>query len=261
MNETQMFRARMQDLAKRAYQQNTYTYSGFLTPAQLADFDEIRNGINYMDYQTFGGVEICERQMIGFGSEAMFGYEGIWPIAVLLIEPLSMKFAEALSHRDFLGALMNLGIERDVCGDILVRDKRAYLFCEERIAPFIEEHLTKIRHTHVQVKILKQGIAQSDHDLEALEDLKPVLEDLSVIVAAPRFDAIIAAVTKQSRSDVLSHFRAGHVALNGRLCERNALVLKSGDIFSVRGFGKYQFFGEGVVTRKGRVHVFLKKYV
>ena len=66
--------------------------------------------------------------MVRFGSERMFGYEEPFPISVLRIEPLINKFAEELGHRDYLGAVMNLGMERDVIGDILIRDKSAYMF-------------------------------------------------------------------------------------------------------------------------------------
>ena len=61
------------------------------------------------------------------------------------------KFAEELGHRDYLGAVMNLGMERDVIGDILIRDKSAYMFCMDNIAGYIQANLEKIRHTSVKV--------------------------------------------------------------------------------------------------------------
>lgn len=94
-----------------------------------------------------------------------------------------------------------------------------------------------------------------------IEDLKPVLEDIHAIVSAPRFDAIVAAVTKCSRNETLDIFRAKKVTRNGRIEERNSLVLKDGDSFSVRGYGKFRYCGAGSETRKGRVNIYLKKYI
>ncbi len=255
MNDEDLLKSRIKDLADKSYKQNIYTYSGFLTPAELSLVEEMKTELSHVDYETFGGCELCDRQMVGFGSERSMGYEGVWPIVIIKVEPLIDKFADELTHRDFLGAVMNLGIERNVFGDILVKDgKRAYIFATESIAEFILDNLTKIKHTNVRCSIV-------DSDVDNLEDLKPTLVDMDVIVASPRFDAIVGGVTKVSRSEALNLFKAKKVTLNGRLCERNSMTLKDGDIFSVRGYGKFMFCGSGNETRKGRVYVHLKRYV
>ncbi len=254
MNEDSILKARLKDLATRSYKQNVYTYTGFLTPAELSLLEDIREDIRFVDYETFGGYELADRQMVGFGSEETLGYEGQWPITIIKVEPLIDKFADELTHRDFLGAVMNLGIERNVFSDILVKDsKRAYIFASDTISEFIVDNLTKIKHTNVKVSVVEP-------DSDNMDDLKPVLVDMDVIVASPRFDAIVGAVTKLSRSEALNQFKAKKVTLNGRLCERNSMTLKDGDIFSIRGYGKYRYCGAGQETRKGRVYVKLKKY-
>lgn len=253
MNEEQILKARLKDLASRAYQQNIYTFSQFLSPAELATADSMREDLSFVDYSFFGGDEQCERQMVMFGSERMFGYEQPWPIRILKIVPLLEKFSDELTHRDFLGALMNLGIERAVLGDILVKQhKRAYVFCHETIADFIIDNLTKIKHTNVRCIVVTPE--------EELEELAPVLEDMNCIVSAPRFDAIVAAVTKCSRSETVNLFRAGKVSRNGKLFENNSATLKENDTFSIRGYGKYRFIGSGNETRKGRIYVHLQKF-
>ena len=96
-----MLFARMQDLAKRAYRQNIYTYSGFLTPAELAELEDKRAEFSFVRMTFFGGTPDCERQMVQFGSEEIFGYPGTFPIATILVEPLLEKFADTFCHRDF----------------------------------------------------------------------------------------------------------------------------------------------------------------
>lgn len=250
MDEDKLVRARLAELARTAYRQNRYTFSQFLTPAELSALDYIEEEWKAVDFDTYGGHEDCERQIVRFGSERMFGYEEDYPITLLCIEPLSPKFAEDLEHRDYLGALMNLGIERAVLGDIIIKDKTAYLFCMDSIADYIESSLCKVRHTNVKV-------GKAVGEIQALEKK---LKDMEVLVQSPRFDSIAAAVAKLSRNAAQQLFRDKKVLLNGRVCENNSMLLKEGSIFSIRGFGKYIYEGCSRETRKGRVYVRLKKY-
>ncbi len=92
--------------------------------------------------ESFGGYDQAERQMIAFHPDALaFSWE--YPICCLKIEPKAVKFSEALSHRDYLGTILGLGVERSVIGDILVQEHAAWVFCQEKIADFIEENLCR----------------------------------------------------------------------------------------------------------------------
>ena len=98
---------------------------------------EHERDFNFISYEISGGYEDAERVIVRFGSEDELGYEEAYPITLLRIAPLQSKFADDLTHRDFLGSLMNLGIERDVLGDLLINEKCAYLFCKESVADYI----------------------------------------------------------------------------------------------------------------------------
>ncbi len=251
MNDEQILKGRLQDLAKRAYSQNIYTYSNFLSPAELALFEEIRSEVSYIHAETFGGNPLCERQILGFGSEEEFGYPGEFPIAVIKITPLLAKFSDDLNHRDFLGALLHLGIERDTLGDILIKDNTAYVFCLERIADYLCEELTKVKHTNVKCE-------KTVLDIPALT---PTLTDVEFPVASLRLDIIIASLLNCSRKTTLSFFEEKRVSLNGHITGRNSITLKDGDVFSVRGYGKFIFDHAGGNTRKGKIYVHIKKYI
>ena len=138
--------------------------------AELNAFYEMRKEISYVPYSEFGGTENCERLMIRFGSEELFGYEEPFPIRCILAEPLIEKFADSFTHRDFLGAIMNLGIEREVVGDIAIKGKKAYIFCTEKIAEYIAENLVQVKHTSMRCTVLE----------EAPDILKPTLEKKEV---------------------------------------------------------------------------------
>lgn len=251
MNEDQILKGRLLDLAKRAYQQNIYTYSCFLSMAELALLEDIKSEISYIHCECFGGNELCERQIAGFGSEEEFGYPGHFPIAVVKASPLIEKFSDSLNHRDFLGALMHLGIERDRIGDILIKEKTAYIFCLESIADYICKELTKVKHTNVKCEI-------TDIDIPALA---PSLKDESLPVSSLRLDNIIAVLLKCSRNEALTFFADKKVTLNGHITSRNSILLKDGDIFSVRGYGKFIFAGSAGNTRKGKIYVHIQRYL
>lgn len=252
--EDKLFKARLIDLANRAYRQNTYTYTGFLNAAELSLLDLVAADISFIRHEANGGFALAERQMIRFGSEDAFGYTEPWPVSIVKVTPVIEKFADDLSHRDFLGAIMNLGIDRSTVGDVVIKEKRhAFIVCQSTMSEYICDNLTKVRHTNVKCHAVNEG--------EELNELKPSLVDVSVIVSAPRFDAVIAAAIKCSRSEALNLFKAGKVTLNGRLCERNSMSLKPMDVFSVRGYGKFQYISTGSETRKGRLYIHLKQYV
>ena len=143
--EEELVKKRFRELADKAYNSNTYTFTGFLGLAEISYFYELERELCYVPVTAFGGSESCERVILRFGSEELFGYVEDFPITCLKIQPLMQKFADDLSHRDFLGALMNLGIERSVLGDIIIKDNEGYLFCTNAIAPYIVENLSRGR--------------------------------------------------------------------------------------------------------------------
>lgn len=236
---------RLLELAKKSYEHNIYTYTSFLSLAEQDVFYSLTNEIAGVSYKLFGGNIDCERQMLQFGSADILGYEEDFPLVCLLIEPVTKKFADDLNHRDFLGAIMNLGIERSTIGDIFIQGKSAYLFCTDKMAPFIVDNLDKVKHTNVRCSIVV-----SEMELPVKEP-----EPLNITVASERADGVIAKIYNLSRNQCVDLFRAKKIYINGRLNENNSYNLKSEDIVSVRGFGKFVYYGTSHKTKKGKLGV------
>lgn len=248
--EIQQLKKRLLELADRSYNHSVYTFTPFLSMAQQQAFYEIQKELAYAGCGMEGGSPLCERRMIRFGLEENLGYEAPYPIVCLKVEPLTPKFAQHLTHRDFLGAIMNLGIERDTVGDIFVQEKAAVLFCQESIAAYLIENLDQVKHTRVKCSIS-----------EVTDQLRsPTLESVSVSVASPRIDAVVSKLYNIARSQSLELFRAGRVFVDGRLMENNSYTLKEGDTVTVRGFGKFIFSGEQGETRKGKTRISVAVY-
>jgi len=235
---------RLTELADRSYNSGQFTFTDFMSVAELAVYYENEAAFRFACPKLFGGCDLSERMMIRFGSEEELGFSQDFPIRTLLIKPLASKFADDLNHRDFLGALMNLGIKREMLGDIFVKDKEACVFCKDSIADFIIENLTRVKHTSVKVEVTD----------ETEELTSPDLEDKVIQVSSQRIDAVIAKVYNLSRQEALSLFPEGLVYHNGRNCTENARTLRPGDVISVRGKGKFEYSEEMGLSKKGKLN-------
>lgn len=251
MNTDNLLKNKLLDLANRSFKQNIFTFSSFLSLPEISIFHEIEKELQFCPYTLYGGYEDAERLMIKFGSSLELGYDEEFPIDVLEIKPLIDKFSEQLSHRDYLGALMNLGIKRELLGDIIIKDKYAYLLCANHISDFITNNLGTIKHTHIQVNKISANYLESSKTLESVE----------VISASARVDAAVASLTKLSRSNALTLFTSKKIFLNGKQLENNSYNLKPEDILVIRGYGKYIYKESGNETKKGRVYLHFEKYV
>ena len=249
--EEEFLQKRFVDLANQSYRNNIYTFTGFLSASEQDLFFRTLPQIGQISYTLFGGVEGCERQMLRFGSEDQLGYEEEFPICCVEIRPSAPKFADKLSHRDFLGALMNLGIERSTLGDIFIVDKTGYVFCHEKVADYMLANVDRIRHTSVKCKLLRK----------APEAVKPTLKEEHLIISSERLDVVVAKLFHLSRSQSLLLFREKKVFVNGRCMENNSGVCKAGDVVSVRGYGKFIYGGCIHETKKGNLNITLERYV
>ena len=240
--------ARFRELAERASRIGRYVYSDFHSANGSA---LAYRAAGNREVKLFGGMEDAERQMVRFGDPEEIGYEEPFPIELLSVEPKQKKFSEALTHRDFLGALMSLGIEREMLGDLFVKDGSAYVFVCERMAAFVMEELKTVRHTAVTVAKLET----------VPEDIQPKIERETVTVSSLRLDGILARTFHLSRGDAKKLFEAERVFLNGHLCKNPEKEPAEGDRISLRGYGKIQYFGVRRVTNKDRLAVEVGRFV
>lgn len=243
--EIRQLKKRVEELAQKSYLHNIYTYTGFLSMAEQDVFYGMSGELKDTPWEMYGGRGDCERRLLRFGSEESLGYTEEFPIVCLKISPLVEKFADFFTHRDFLGAVMNLGIDRSTVGDIFMDGKSACLFCIDKIAPFIVENLNQVKHTSV-----KSIPVESPLELPVKEP-----ETVSLTVSSERADGIIAKAYHLSRNQSLSLFREKKIYINGRLNENNSVLLKDKDVVSVRGYGKFVYYGACHETKKGKLSV------
>ena len=248
--EELLLQKRLVELSRIAYRREIVAFSEFLNLNELNILHTTPKNMLLSQYKTYGGYGLSERQMAAFLPDALY-YDYQYPIQIIEISPVNRKFAEELSHRDYLGAVMNLGIERCKLGDILIEDGKAILFAKEELAGYIMEHLTRIRHTTVRTSILP-----------AFEDsYEPRYEELKGTVASVRLDTVLSLAYPLSRSKVTGLIEGARVFVNGKLVTSNGYRLKEGDILSVRKMGRIGYNGILSETKKGRYMVSIRKYI
>ncbi len=234
------------DMCRQAVKRDKAAFSRFLNLAEQRDA-AVAAGKAGAEALFFGGQEDCERKMMGVGAFAPEQKD--FPISCLLITPRGAKFAKELQHRDVLGSLMGLGIEREVIGDIAIREGGAYVFCETRMADFIQGALDKIGNTFVNVSL-------SEPPKGALRAVREV----RVQVSSPRLDAVVAHLYKLSRGDAQALFQQGKVFIDDSVCERPDYALKENEVISVRGHGRARYKGVDGQSKKGKLYLLIEVY-
>ena len=249
-SDTELIKKRFIELERKSYNAGIFTFTDFLGLAEQSAFTDVKKEFCGATYQKFGGADGAERVIIRFGSEDELGYSVPFPISIVKIEPLSAKYADKLTHRDFLGALLNLGIERDRLGDIVIIDNVGYVFAIDSIADYIADSLTRVKRTDVKSVIIT----------ELPEGNLYRTERRMVQANGERLDALIAKLFSLSREDAQTLFKRGMVFADGREIESTSYIPKENEKISVRGHGRFIYIGPESLSRKGKLNIALDLY-
>lgn len=275
MNEQELCKKRLLDLSRQADRKGIVLFSDFLNLNELNIYHQCEN-LFACRSESFGGIPYAERQMVAFLPDAFClrrsyeedygfsdtpedfedGRKGVppsgleYPITALKVMPAYPKFAEKLGHRDLLGSIMNLGVERSKIGDILMGEDCAYILCEKSMAPYFMENLEKVRHTLVKLS------AVSCDEITVQQNLM----EKEGIITSNRLDAVIACVHKLSRSQALELLRQEKVFVNGKTIQNPTYSCQKDDIVSVRGFGRFIYQSDYGATNKGRLKIKYQLY-
>ena len=250
-DETELLKKRFKELYDKADRGAYYTFTDFLGLLEQSILNEVTAKLGHSAVTLYGGADGAERVMARFGRPDEIGYDVPFPILCVRIEPLSQKFADKLTHRDFLGALMNLGIERSTLGDVVIRDNVGYLFAKEEIAEFITGELSKVKRTDVKATVVD---TLPDGELYKTEPRRIQLQ-------SERVDAVIAKAYSLSRDDAQALVKRGMVFVNGRQTDSSSYTPKIDDKISVRGHGRLVYRGFDSTSRKGKLNAIVDIYI
>lgn len=231
-------------LCERKYQIKTI---GFLNPHQRVMIK--KNIYPSADIRvTFeGGWEDAERTLMVCVPEFL----DIDIDEILKVIKVTGRDVAVLSHRDYLGSLMGLGITRENIGDIIVSDSGAYIFVKADIADYILNNIDKIGRYGVKTAVCKCAEAEIP---------KPKTKEIGGTVSSLRLDSVLSVAAGISRSRAVELINSGAVSINFEVCESVSEKIAEGDLISVRGIGRMRLERIGNLTRKGRTGITVARF-
>lgn len=244
IDESKLIISKADDMVNAVMRGRTMSFSSFLTlDEQKLVLDHInRNGLNC---SVFGGYEDFERGIICVYDE----YEPDltdYPISVLCFE---LSDWHKIGHRDVLGALMSLGIKRELIGDIVLDSERCFIFVERKICQYLLQNLFSVGNQNVDLFEYFDKV-----------NCKREYEEIQVIVSSSRLDCFVSDLCSVSRTKASDFIAGGQVYLNGRQELKKDKNVLEGDIITVRRYGKFRVMDDLGLTKKGRIKIKLLKY-
>lgn len=195
-------------------------------------------------FESFGIFEDGERRIIAFNKEE---YD-LFPISLLKIQ-CNTKFSK-LEHKDYLGSIMALGINRNKIGDLILVDDKCYVPVHHSIIDFLINNLNKIKNLNCKCEVV--------YDLENIP--KPRYEEKNIIVTSKRLDCIVAALGNISRNKALDAIGSGSVLLDYKITKDKSREVLKDSTLTIRGVGKFKISDIFGTTKSGRLKLTVFKY-
>lgn len=238
---------RAEDLERRCRQKGTPTNTGFLTPAERYALEH-DPALRASDMVFHGGHPDAERTIAFFLPDWMEEASLDVSEHIRAIR-LTAAFGEP-GHRDYMGAILGMGVGREWVGDILVDGREAIVFCQ----PSVLRHLLSID------KVGRCGVKAAEIGLDEVPAREKKTEERRFTVMSPRLDAVAAGLFHLSRTETARQIALGALTLNYTECLKPDAGVKEGDVLSLRGAGKGRIAEIGGSSRKGRLFVTAELY-
>jgi RNA-binding protein YlmH len=228
-----------EDWAERVSAQGSWVLTDFLTPREEYLAKSVAARMGHV-VETSGGHEYAERKRMLVMPDQWYPTPSDFEIDCLKLEALDGE----IHHKDVLGSVLGLGVQRKTIGDISIVRRFAYVFVARQMTHFVYDELHRVGRTTVSV-------TKED---EAPKLPPPAYEDRDITVASLRLDAVIAGACHLSRSQAQTAVERGHVTLNFREAVSRDEV-DEGDILSLRGFGRVKVVEAMGATRRDRIRL------
>lgn len=223
-------------------------YTFFLDERQCELVKNVFKNSYFENYILYGGYENAKRKILALCPPYSYADFPDFPI-----KPITISYREAddISHRDILGSLMSLNIQRKTVGDIIVGDKKSCVFVYDTVFDEVLYGITKIGRTGVSLS------EEFDKSLVPLEKFK----EISGTVASLRLDCVLSLALNLSREKTANIIKQKGVVINFVEQFSNSCLIKENDVFSVTGYGKFVVSSINGVSKKGRIHITINKFI
>ena len=252
-DEDKFLIAKILDKIKFAENRNRFEETEFLDLREQQLIIDILEKRKYTKYKLYGGYEDAERKILvafkdDFNIDFNIDYNQFITIVRII---LPNNLLGQYEHKNYLGAVMKLGIKREKIGDILVRQDGADILVKKDISEYIVSNLKGL--TRFQ---------KASFELKTLEDLKyikPKKELIKINIPSMRLDCIVGELARCSRTDAIKYLNEERIFVNFRQELRPSKLLEEGDYITVRGKGRFKINKILGNTRSGRLAVEVEK--
>ena len=248
--------AQILDKVEMIEKKNKIEYTDFLDLAQIELVQKFINKIKLENYISYGGFEQAERKMFVFYPDkfnSMVVKKNLSNIVQIIRVELPEDLKGKYAHRDYLGAVIKLGIERKKVGDIIVDNNGADIIVDKDIVKFLLENLGSLTR-----------FSKSIITVQSIEDLRPVeirKEEIEIIVSSMRLDNVVSELARCSRNKALEIINTERVLVNFESETKKTKQIKAGDIVTIRGKGRFFIKEIAGQTRSGRNVIRIEKFV
>ena len=248
--------AQILDKVEMVEKKNKIEYTDFLDLAQIELVQKFINKIKLYNYMIYGGFDQAERKIFVIYPDkfnSVVVEKNLSNIVQIIRIELPDDLKGKYTHRDYLGAVIKLGIERKKIGDIIVDPSGADIIVDKDIVKFLLDNLGSLTR-----------FSKSTISVQNIEDLRPVeikKEELEIIVSSMRLDNVISDLARCSRNKALEIINTERVFINFECETKKTKQVKTGDMITIRGKGR--FFVKEIVgqTRSGRTVIKIEKFV
>lgn len=248
--EEKQFISRLQDRLERVEQRYQEELTDFLEPRLQLVAEEYLQSCRFQRYLFYGGYEGAERKRLLLYPE----YSAPAPEAdtVCLLRFQGKLDFVNVNHRDFLGAVMSLGLRREKFGDLLVNDNGFDLFAEPEVAGYLQQQPLKVKHV---------PLAATEAALETFQPPEQNIKEIHIMVSSMRLDTLLAHGLNLSRTKAMELIQSGRVKVNHSEITENDYLCRQDDLISCRGKGRLRIGEQSGETRKGKLRVCILKYI
>lgn len=245
--ENALLIARLEDMIRVSAKKQFPSFIGFLNEQEISVLLQHLKKSQVNNYRFFGGYENSDRCLLGI-SYGDYIEDYYYPIT-----GISFKYKPEykLSHRDFLGSLMGLGLKRETIGDILTGDGYTVVFVKDDIKKYVLSQIQKIGSV---------GVLVEEWDNYTLP-VKNDFENINCTVSSARLDNIVSSLVPLSRDKSATLVKQGMVCVNSVVTDNVSHIVKTGDKISIRGKGKFIIGEFSGITKKGRLKLIVQKYI
>ena len=235
--------AHLKDLKNKCELWHKPQASHFFSEEEQAEIMKVYASSSLIKYD--GGYDGARKKKIIF----LYDEDDEYTDVVCLAAKIDQRFRQ-IGHRDILGALMSLQIDRGSFGDFWVHDDKIYLYTSTSMSPFLIDNLTKINQLSVSFSETSERVSQEYK-----------YKDIEVVVASERLDAIVAGITHLSRAKAKELITSNLVQINHMVVEEPEILCHNNNIISIRGYGRFVYAGVKKETRHDRKLILLKQSI